>query len=235
MKKLIFVLLALSMPMFAQLNPQPGPQPWTCDTTKNLDSQGNVCLTFTTAAHPYQQVTFNQMNWGTENGQPIPAGFYGSLYFNYGNMQSVNIASDPLKVVFNTVPSYGWPSTSFVPTVTTQSSVTNPDGSKDVTYVFQAQATSQTVVLGNTVTNQELYEVAFIPGTGEPLCYGTDPTNGAAQCEQFQWQGTFRVHFNRITLACSGRGGHPPCYGYSTGPGSGEMSAVPSTYEIAAQ
>jgi hypothetical protein len=201
---LAFVLFGASFAS-AQLNFTPGPQPWTCDNGTRLDDQGNPCVNFTTTPHPYQQVTFNNMNWNSEDGAPIGISpltgvqEYGDVYTSYGNLQAISIADDPLKTFVYPplnipfVNAYGWPSTGLSGFTTQESVVANPDGSQDVTYVFTAPQNE---------------DVSFFPLT-------------------FHWQGTFTVHQIRIVLPCSGRGGHRPCYGFSTGVGKGELSAIP--------
>lgn len=218
---LSLLLFAASFASAQLLNLTPGPQPWTCDNTSRLDNQGNPCVNFTTAPHPYRQATDNTMNWDTQDGKPVGTFTlgaqqiqeFGSVYTSYGQLQTISIADDPLKTVayppLNAlfVNGYGWPSTTLDGFTAQEMIVANLDGSQDVTYVFTAQQ------------NEDASFFQFL-GVDEPWCFG-------GQCLTFQWQGTFTVHQPRVTLGCSGHAGHKPCHGFSTGVGKGEMSAIP--------
>jgi hypothetical protein len=201
------LLLAMSLPLFAQ-NPNPTPQPWVCDNTTSLDDQGNPCLNFTTTGHPYQQSTTSVMPWDTDDGQPIPSGEYGAITSSYGSLFTVNIANDPLITVFGLVPNYGDPSGYFQAIASSSSSTPTPDGGFDVSYTIKATTQENAADFNNY-----------------PICY-------QGQCLAFVWQGTFKVHmYVQGHVSCGGRA-HRICTIYGTGPGSGELSAVPFYYSL---
>jgi hypothetical protein len=103
MKALPLLLLAMSLPLFAQ-NP-------ICNSSTNHDSNGNVCTNFTTASYYNPNRRPIQFDMDTQDGQAVNTDNPHSIVLDYPdypyNVQ-IGIPTDPL-ITLGFIPSYGSP------------------------------------------------------------------------------------------------------------------------------
>lgn len=117
MKALPLLLLAMSLPLFAQ-NP-------ICNSSTNHDSNGNVCTNFTTASYYNPNRRPIQFDMDTQDGQAVNTDNAHSIVLDYPdypyNVQ-IGIPTDPL-ITLGFIPSYGSRRQLFMPTIRPRSSV----------------------------------------------------------------------------------------------------------------
>jgi hypothetical protein len=103
MKALPLLLLAMSMPMFAQTI--------TCNSATHYDSKGNVCTNFTTAPYSYSPYrTPVRFDMDTQDGKAVNPDNPHSVVLGYVGQYpfdtQIGIPDDPL-ITLGFIPSYG--------------------------------------------------------------------------------------------------------------------------------